>query len=89
MKFYTYTKITGDLIIIKTNIPTAPSCPVVAQSVPPAAPWVIRLVLWLISFFAPISLPSLITRLTVLAIFAMALVEVVAQSHIEKSLGVL
>jgi hypothetical protein len=57
MKFHTETIVTGTLILIKTNIPTPPPCPVIAQSVKPAAPWysiLIRLVLFLLSLFRPV-----------------------------------
>ncbi len=99
MKFYTYTKITGALILIKTNIPTPPPCPVIAQSAKPAALChgvLIRVVLWFVALFAPIvahwppvTLTLLRPRLTVLAIVAVAIVEVLAQGHIEKAIWVM
>jgi uncharacterized membrane protein YadS len=95
MKFYQETAVTGELVLIRTNTLTPPPCPVIAQSAKPAAPWLVSLFLLLISFF---SIPLIIhwvhpaweankPRLIVLAIVAMAFVEVIAQNHIEKSLA--
>jgi hypothetical protein len=97
MRFHIET-ITGDLILIKTNIPTPPPCPVIAQSVKSkvADNWLCRLVLWLVVLVAPLVPhwpPSVWTankaRFTVLTIVCVAFVEVLAQAHIEKSLGVI
>lgn len=94
MKFH-ITK-TGDLILIKTNAPTSPRRPIVAQSVKPAAPWLIRFILWLATCAAPFIPhwpPAAWTnnkgRLAVLAIVVMVLVEVLAQNHVERALGVM
>jgi hypothetical protein len=96
MKFYTET-IQGDLILIKTNIETPPPCPVIARSVvtPKQSPTLlIRFVLWFLGLVGP--LPTLVPPLTkvrfaVLIIIGMAVVtatvEVLAQNHIERSLG--
>ncbi len=55
MKFYNETR-EGDLILIKTNIPTLPPCPVIAQRVvKPATSWqVVFLLFWTLTFFAPV-----------------------------------
>lgn len=103
MKFYTETAISGDIIFTKTNILTPPPCPVIAQSTPPAPPAppaLIRLanlalyLLGLVISLRNIHWPPLIwthnqARFTVLAIVALALVEVLAQGYIETSLGVM
>lgn len=102
MKFYAEITITGDLILIKTNIPTPPPCLVIAQSAKPAAPKgtpltrLVCLVLWFIAFFSPVVAhwppkisPANHVRVAVLGIIAMSVVEVLAQAHIERALGVM
>lgn len=94
MKFL-QTIITGDLILIKTNIPTRPPCPVIARSATPVAPRLIRLVLWLATLLSPLAAPlphlwaANKVRFAVLTIVVVALVEVLAQSHVDKCLGVM
>lgn len=50
MKFFNTETITGDLILIRTNRPTPPACPVLAKSVAqpaPADPLWLTIILWL------------------------------------------
>jgi len=42
MKFYTCTKVQGEIILTKINVPMPPPCPAIAQSVRPDAPAIIR-----------------------------------------------
>jgi hypothetical protein len=51
MRFYSEA-IRGDLILIRTNIPTPPACPVLAQSAPAVDPLLVRFILWLLATFA-------------------------------------
>lgn len=100
MKFHVEVH-TGDLILIKTNIPTPPPCPVIARSVQPTPPALVRFVSALAIILAMILgrlIPSPLPRLprpsfgpqfALLSIIAMALLEVVAQGYVEKSLGVI
>jgi hypothetical protein len=98
MKFYTEVR-TGDIILIKTNIPTPPPCPIIAQSVKPTQPALISLVsafvILLATIIAPLiphrlpRLPSFSPQFALLSIITMALIEVIAQGYIEKSLGVI
>jgi hypothetical protein len=99
MKLYTET-IQGDLILIKTNIPTRPPCPVIARSAKPAASWLIRLVLWLVACFAPLvahwpspawaANKARFAVLTIVAMaMAMAIIEMLAEIHVERALGVM
>lgn len=102
MKFYTYVEVTGDLILIKTNIPTPPPCPVIARSAKPAAPKrtpstrLVCLVLWFIAFFAPVVAhwppkisPANHGRLAVFGIIALATIEVLVQARVERALGMM
>jgi hypothetical protein len=86
-----------ELILARIETRTPPPVPVIARRAtptPPASPWFIRLALWLIVLVAPLVAhwppPVWVinkARFTVLVIVAMAVVEVLAQNHIEKSLG--
>ncbi len=94
MKFFSAMFPGQRLIIIKTNIPTAPPHPIWAQSAKLTEPWIIRVVLYLIALFAPLisHWPPPIwvaneARVIVLAIVVMTLVEVLAQNHIERVLA--
>lgn len=89
------TAIEGDLILIKTKAHTVRPRPVIARSVKPTASWswLIRLVLWILVSIAPLipHWPPRISatnrvRLAILAIVALAVVEVLAQGYAEKAL---
>jgi hypothetical protein len=100
MKFYTEVR-TGDIILIKTNIPTPPPCPIIARSVKPTPPALISLVSAFVILLATIIAPliphqlprlpsfSVAPQFALLSIITMALIEVIAQGYIEKSLGVI
>jgi hypothetical protein len=93
MEFYIET-VTGDLILIKTNTFTPPPCPIIAKSIKPVDAWLTRFILWLAVLIAP-AIPhwpppiwvASKARFAVLTIVFIALVEVLAQNHIESIMG--